>query len=612
MKVFGKDGLAAVGASLLLAMALVGCSAETTPQEQPSDQPAAQPAQESTPAPEPEPEDIWVMTCERRYESFTWGNNPADVTEERHEYDIDEQGNVIAARDYYNERLSAEHAYTYDASGNAVQHVYTDYNSEGDVEEIYTFDYSDFDSHGEWGTMTTTVEDEGGTSVTTKTREVEYDTWGNIVRDTKYFVGSSHDGEIDEERTWEYDAKGNLLYRGGSASDDEFGYDAAYSYERDDKGRVVSMTVYDYGTGEEASTDFYIEEHDGYYVSTGEWMMIVADDGRTLYEENWYDGRITGYAYDDKGNVIESAVWGRDGVLESVETRVYDRHGLLLSTAMGYADGTKRELVSYEYTNPRTGEFLRGQDISTLRPLSYPEHVLPYQQFLYGDGAEVSQESQEPADVSVRTIADIVGHWESQGGDLPSWTFDFYDDGTFHADVPEPGEDFDGTWDYVGNLNASLYSSEADSSLSLNLDPETGIVEIVVVSPEEAHGLRATFAYMGGGTGPVTTGNSGGSPARSWVESGSIYVSEGPLAGFEIEFHTDERAELGNGSFVTYYNNTLAFSGYFEYDGDDVIIHSMEGEGGHEFRITPVDDGSFEIVGIWPPQYEGTVSFGHQ
>ena len=223
-----------------------------------------------------------VIRSEGRLEQFDL-SEPVTVTISEYRYEYDGSGNIT--RESVDEdgdgRVERETSYEYDASGNVIREsLYS-----GD-DELYITDY-------------------------------EYDSYGNLVRSS---LDLDADGTPEEVETWPYqyetDAQGKLvrrvLDRDGDGRPEEilnFSYFADGTLDHEDRLSIE-------GAEYESST--------WRYDASGKLTREERDDGADGVAD-----RITGYAYDACGNLLDQSVSDGEGHPVSTERRRYDADGHL-------------------------------------------------------------------------------------------------------------------------------------------------------------------------------------------------------------------------------------------------------------------------------------------
>jgi hypothetical protein len=223
-----------------------------------------------------------AIRSEGRLERFDV-SEPVTVTLSKYQYEYDGSGNIT--RKSFDEdgdgRAERETSYKYDGSGNVIRESV---HSGGN--ELYITDY-------------------------------EYDSYGNLVRSAR---DNDADGTPEEVETWPYqyetDAQGKLVRR---------------VLDRDGDGRPEETLDYAY------NADGRLDHEDRLSIEGAEYESSTwrYDASGKLTREEWDDGadgvadRITGYAYDACGNLLDQSVSREEGNPVSTEHWRYDADGNL-------------------------------------------------------------------------------------------------------------------------------------------------------------------------------------------------------------------------------------------------------------------------------------------
>ena len=223
-----------------------------------------------------------VIRSEGRLDQFD-SSEPVTVTISEYRYEYDGGGNIKekSVDEDGDGRAERVTSYEYDAGGNVIREsVYS-----GDT-DLYITDY-------------------------------EYDSYDNLVRSARDYDA---DGTPEEVETWPYqyetDAQGKLVRR---------------VLDRDGDGRPEEILDYAY------YADGRLDHEDRLSIEGAEYESSTwrYDAGGKLTREEWDDGadgvadRITGYAYDKCGNLLDRSVRRKEGDPVSTEHWRYDADGHL-------------------------------------------------------------------------------------------------------------------------------------------------------------------------------------------------------------------------------------------------------------------------------------------
>lgn len=274
----------------------------------------------------------------------------------------DDRGNLLVE-----ENGDTKTTYTYDEKGN----VLSKQTESG--ETVFTSSFT-YDSEGR-KTSHTEEQKRDGRIISKTTQTMEYDKYGNITKrvtedsfgfSNTYLVEYTYDSEgriltsknntgFDEEKTYTYDDRGNLIEICVDGED-------KFIYTYDENNNLLSEEYK--GAYRDAWDYIYKYTYDSMGNKTSEYLKEIGNQSEETYERT----------FDDKGNLLKQVHSYRSGRIEkdTTDEYTYNEKGLQITRKQTSRDGDVNSCFTEELTYDDNGNIIKravcynGEDKQTV------------------------------------------------------------------------------------------------------------------------------------------------------------------------------------------------------------------------------------------------------